>query len=123
MSKDEQELGLEDLAFEETMLEDDRDLASDAALLDEDEAEGEFVASSVDADDLSSGFGATIARREVDVDEDTQGDEGAATNGQVLLTVNEVPGEVGEVSGDEIELDLEDALTSGRTAVEAPDRD
>jgi len=86
MDKDEQELELEDEIFEEVAEEEEKETLSDAALLDEDEAEDEFVQGSVDADDLTTDFDATIPTREIDVDEDTQGDEGAETDGVVLLT-------------------------------------
>jgi len=124
MDKNEQELELEDEIFEETAEEEENDTVFDAALLDEDEAEGEFVEGSVDVDDLATGFDATIPTRVIDVDEDTQGDEGTETNGEVLLTRFEVDGEGDDaVHGDEVELDLEDALATGRTITEAPASD
>jgi hypothetical protein len=96
----------------------------DAALLDEDEDEDEFVQGSVDAEDLATGFNATISTREIDVDEDTQGDEVVQAGGEELLTELEVTGEAnGVVRGDEIQLDLEDTLTSGKTVTEAPEGD
>ena len=58
------------------------------------------------------------------MDEDTQGDEGTQTNGEMLLTRFEVDsGGDDDVHGDEIELDLEDALATGRTVSEAPEGD
>jgi len=48
MDKDEQELELEDEIFEEVAEEEEKETLSDAALLDEDEAEDEFVQGSVD---------------------------------------------------------------------------
>jgi len=124
MDKNEQELELEDEIFEETAEEEENATISDAALLDEDEVEDEFVQGSVDVDDLATGFDATILTRVIDVDEDTQGDEGTETNGEVLLTRFEVDGEGNDaVHGDEVELDLEDALTTGRTVTEAPESD
>ena len=122
MDKDEQGLELEDEIFEEITEEEENETFSDAALLDEDEAEDEFVQGPVDVDDLATGFDATIPTREIDVDEDTQGDEGAETDGEVLLTRFEVADEANDVAhGDEIELDLEDALATGRTVTEAPE--
>ncbi len=124
MDKDEQELELEDEIFEETAEEEENDTVFDAALLDEDEAEDEFVQGSVDVDDLATGFDATIPTRVIDVDEDTQGDEGTETNGEVLLTRFEVDGEGDDaVHGDEVELDLADALATGRSVIEAPESD
>jgi hypothetical protein len=124
MDKNERELELEDEIFEETAEEDENETLSDAALLDEDEAEDEFSQGSVDVDDLATGFDATIPTRVIDVDEDTQGDEGTETNGEVLLTRFEVNGEGDDaVHGDEVELDLEDALATGRTVTEAPKSD
>lgn len=124
MDKNEQELELEDEIFEETTEEEENDTVFDAELLDEDEAEGEFVEGSVDVDDLATGFDATIPARVIDVDEDTQGDEGTETNGEVLLTRFEVDGEGDDaVHSDEVELDLEDALATGRTVTEAPEGD
>ena len=124
MDKNEQELELENEIFEETAEEDENATVSEAALLDEDEAEDEFVQGSVDVDDLATGFDATIPTRVIDVDEDTQGDEGTETNGEVLLTRFEVDGGGDDaVHGDEVELDLEDALATGRTVTEAPESD
>jgi hypothetical protein len=124
MNKDEKELELDDEIFEEITEDDEDKIVSDAALLDEDEAEDEFVQESVDVDDLATDFDATIPTREVDVDEDTQGDEGTETNGEVLLTVFEVADKANDVvHGDEIELDLEDALATGRTVIKAPESD
>ena len=124
MDRDEQGLDLEDeIAKEINELEED-ETSSDAALLDEDEDEDEFVQGSVDAEDLATGFNATIATREIDVDEDTQGDEVAEAGGEELLTEFEVTGESNDVvHGDEIQLDLEDALTSGETITKAPEGD
>ena len=97
---------------------------TDAALLDEDEMDDDFVLASVDRDDLATDFSTAVPAREVDVDEDTQGDEGTVTNGEVLLTQYEVTNTADDaVHGDEVELDLEDALESGKTVVKAPERD
>lgn len=124
MGKDEQELELEDQIFEEITEVEEDEAASDAALLDEDEAEHEFVQESVDTEDLASGFDATISTREIDVDEDTQGDEVVDSAGEELMTQFEVADDVNRVvHGDEIELDLEDALATGRTVTEAPEGD
>jgi hypothetical protein len=118
MDKDEQEL--EDEIFQEISEEEEDVTFLDAALLDEDG----FVQGWVDAEDLATGFNATIPTRETDVDEDTQGDEGPDAGGEALLTEFEVAARVnGTVHGDEIELDLADALTTGRTVTEAPKGD
>ena len=124
MDKDEQGLETEDQVFAAIIEDEETGALEDAALLDEDESEDEFVQGSVDVDDLATGFDATIPTREIDVDEDTQGDEGAQTNGEVLLTRFEVAdGGNDVVHGDEVELDLEDALATGRTTSEAPQGD
>lgn len=124
MDKDELELELESEIFEEITEEEEDETSSDAALLDEDATEDEFVQGSVDAEDLATGFDATIPTREIDVDEDTQGDEVVEAAGEEPLTEFEVTGEAnGVVHGDEVELDLEDALTTGRTVTEAPEDD
>ena len=124
MDKDEQELELEDEIFEEISEEEEDEISLDAALLDEDEAEDEFVQESVGTEDLATGFNATIPTREIDVDEDIQGDEVAEAGGEELLSEFEVAVDAnGVVHGDEIELDLTDALTTGRTATEAPEGD
>ena len=123
MDKDAQGLELEDEIFEEITEEEEDETSLDAVLLDEDEAKDEFVQGSVDAEDLAAGFNATIPTREIDVDEDTQGDEVVGA-GEEPLTEHEVTGEAnGVVHGDEIELDLDDALTTGRTVTEAPEGD
>jgi len=122
MDKDEQGLELEDEIFDEITEEEEDETSSDAALLDADEAEHAFVKESVDAEDLATGFDATIPTREIDVDEDTQGDEVIDAGGEELMTQFEVAGDVNSVvHGDEVELDLEDALTTGRTVTEAPE--
>jgi hypothetical protein len=124
MDRDEQGLELEDEIFNEISEEEEDETSLDAALLDEDEDEDEFVQGSVDAEDLATGFDATIPTREIDVDEDIQGDEVVHASGEELLTEIEVTSEAnGLVRGDEIQLDLEDALTSGKTVTEAPEGD
>ena len=123
MNKDEQQLELENDLFEEVAEQEENETSLDAALLDEDEAEDEFVQGSVDAE-LAVGFNTTIPTREIDVDEDTQGDEPAEVGGEEPLTEFEVTGETnGVVHGDEIQLDLEDTLTTGRTVARAPEGD
>ena len=126
MDKSEQGLGLglEDAIFQEISEEEEDEVYLDAALLDEDENEQEFVQGSVDIEDLAAGFSATIPTREIDVDEDTQGDEVAQVGGEKLLTEFEMTGDAIEaVRGDEIQLDLDDALTMGRTITKAPEGD
>jgi hypothetical protein len=123
MDEDERELAMEDEIFEQIIIEEDDEASADAALLDEDEAENEFVQGSIDADDLAVGFSATIPTREIDVDEDTQGDE-AVGGVEEPLTASEVAGAANHaVHGDEIELDLQDTLTTGRTVAKAPEGD
>jgi hypothetical protein len=118
MDKDEQEL--EDEIFKEISEQEEDVTSLDAALLDEDG----FVQGWIDAEDLATGFNATMPTRETDVDEDTQGDEGPGAGGEALLTEFEVAArDNGTVHGDEIELDLADALTTGRTVTEAPKGD
>jgi hypothetical protein len=124
MDRDEEALELEDEILVEINEEEEDETSLDAALLDQDEDEDEFVQGSVDAEDLATGFNATISTREIDVDEDTQGDEVVQAGGEELLTELEVTGEAnGVVRGDEIQLDLEDTLTSGKTVTEAPEGD
>jgi hypothetical protein len=123
MDKDEQGLELEDEIFKEISEEEVDETSLDAALLDEDEDEDEFVQGSVDAEDLATGFNATIPTKEIDVDEDIQGDEMVQASGEELLTELEVIGVANGVRGDEIQLDLEDALTSGKAVTEAPKGD
>jgi hypothetical protein len=122
VNRDEQELELEDEISEEISEQEEDETSSDSALLDEDEDEDEFVQGSVDADDLEIGFNATVPTREIDVDEDTQGDEVAQEGGEELLTEFEFTREANSVvRGDEIQLDLEDALTLGKSVTEAPE--
>lgn len=124
MDKDEQELGSEDEFREEnTQNDNDEEILSDAALLDEGVTHDEFVQESVETDDLATGNDATIPIEPADVDEDTQGDEGTETNGEILLTRFEVAGASDVIHGDEVELDLQDALETGRTVDEAPESD
>ena len=127
MNRDEQELELEDQISEEVNDVEEDEVTSDAALLDADGDEEEFVQGSVDADDLATGFNETIPTREVDVDEDTQGDESSQPDGEELpelMTELEVDGGSNdEVRGDEVQLDLEDALTIGTSVTKAPEGD
>ena len=122
VDRDERELELEDAYFVEISDEEDAQATAESTLLDEDEDEDEFVQGSVDDEDLATGFSDTIPTREVDVDEDTQGDEVSAMGEDELLTEYEVTGDAPErVRGDEIQLDLDDALATGRTVAPAPD--
>jgi len=123
MDRDGQGLEREDEISMEIGEEEENETSLDAALLDEDEDEDEFVEGSVEADDLTTGFNATIPTREIDVDEDIEGDD-VMEAGVELLTELEVTGKGdGVLRGDEIQLDLEDALTSGETVTEAPEGD
>ena len=122
VDRDERELELEDAYFVEISDEEDAQATAESTLLDEDEDEDEFVQGSVDVEDLATGFSDTIPTREVDVDADTQGDEVSAMGEDELLTEYEVTGDAPErVRGDEIQLDLDDALATGRTVAPAPD--
>jgi hypothetical protein len=124
LDKDEQGLEREDEIFAEITKEEEDETSSDAALMNEDEAEDEFVQGSIDAGDLATGFNATIPTREIDVDEDTQGDEAVGAGDEEPMTELEfTDGASYVVHGDEIELDLEDVLTIGRTVTEAPEGD
>jgi hypothetical protein len=119
MDRDEQ--GLEDEMVAEISDEEENENSLEAAQLDDDE--DEFVQGSVEADDLATGYNATIQTREIDVDEDTEGDD-VIQAGVEVLTELEVTGEGDDVvRGDEVQLDLEDALTSGKTIAEAPEGD
>lgn len=123
MEEDGQGMELEDEIFEEIAEEEKNETILDAALFD-DEAEDEFVQASVDVEDLATGFNATIPTREIDVDENTQGDEVLNAGGEEPLTQFEVTGVANRVvNGDEIELDLDEALATGRTTTEAPEED
>jgi hypothetical protein len=124
VDNNEQGLELEDAIFQEISDEEEDEAYLDAALLDEDEDEEEFVQGSVDVEDLATGYSATISTREIDVDEDTQGDEVVQVGGEKLLTEFEMTGDAIEaVRGDEIQLDLDEALTTGRTVTKAPEGD
>lgn len=124
MNKDERELELEDAIFEEISEEDDEVAISDAALLDEDEDEDEFVQASIDINDLSTGFSASIPTKEIDVDEDTQGDEIEHDgDGNPMTEFERSSDPPPTVHGDEVELDLDEALTTGRTVAKAPEID
>lgn len=115
----ERELELEDEIFEE----DDNDITSDATLLDIDPEE-RFVQESIDPDDIATGFSATIPTREIDVDEDTQGDEELDAGGEEPLAQFEASSTAQRfIHGDEIELDLDEVLATGRTVAEAPKDD
>jgi len=119
VSKDNQ--GQEDDIFTEINEDEEIESSMNSELLDEDE--DEFVQGSVEADDLATGFNETIPTREIDVDEDTEGDD-VTQAGVEVMTELEFSGEANDVvRGDEIQLDLEDALTSGETITEAPEGD
>jgi hypothetical protein len=119
MDRDEQ--GLEDEILAEIGEEEEDETTVDAALLEEDEEDDAFVQRSVEAEDLTSGFNATIPTREVDVDEDIEGDDVMGIDEELLTDLEVNGGGDGAVRGDEIQLDLEDALTSGETVTEAPE--
>ncbi len=113
---------LEDEIFEELAEEEDNEIILEATLLDND-LEGEFAQESVDAEDLATGFSATLPAREIDVDEDTQGDEAPDANGGEPLTQFEVSSQRRIVHGDEIEPDLDEALATGTNVARAPEED
>lgn len=124
MNKDEQDLQREDQIFVEIASEEESETSLDAALLNDDEGNDEFVQDSVDAGDLSTGFNFTIPTREVGIDEDTQGDESEDVGGDGSMTEFEVSDEARKaMHGDEIELDLDEALATGRTVTNAPESD
>ena len=124
MNKDEQELELEDAMFDEISEEEDEAAISDAALLDEDEDEDEFVQASIDVNDLSTGFSVSIPTKEIDVDEDTQGDEVEQDGeGNPMTELERSIDPPPTVHGDEVELELDEALTTGRTVAKAPETD
>ena len=124
MNKDEQDLQREDHIFVEIASEEESETSLDAALLNDDEGNDEFVQGSVDAGDLSTGFNFTIPTREVGIDEDTQGGESEDDGGDGSMTEFEVSDEARKaMHGDEIELDLDEALATGRTVTNAPESD
>jgi hypothetical protein len=124
VNKDEQDLQREDQIFVEIASEEESETSLDAALLNDDEGNDEFVQDSVDAGDLSTGFNFTIPTREVGIDEDTQGDESEDVGGDGSMTEFEVSDEARKaMHGDEIELDLDEALATGRTVTNAPESD
>ncbi len=119
MGRDDQEIEREEDLFEEIAEDEEIESTLDAVLLDD--ADGEFLQWSVDPEDLATGFSVTIPTREIDVDEDTQGDEVIETGGDEPLTQFEVADKAtGFVHGDEIELELDEVLATGRTVAEAP---
>lgn len=121
MNGDEEELEFEDSIFQEISEEEEEAALADATLLDEDEDEDGFVQASVDIDDLSTGFSASLPRREIDVDEDTQGDEIELEGVDAIMTEREIDVDpLPTVHGDEVQLDLDEALTQGRTVTNAP---
>jgi len=122
MPKDEEEL--EDEAFDDVAEQEDEENSTDTEPLDDDESEDEFLQSSVDADDLASGYSTTVPAREVDVDEDTEGDDVTDAGDDKPMTEVEVDDAASDAAGrDEIELDLDVALTTGATTTEAPEGD
>ncbi len=124
MNEDERELEMEDAIFEEMSDEEEDAVITDAALLDEDEDEDEFVQGSISVDEISTGFSTSIPAREIDVDEDTQGDEVEPDVGGSPMT--EFEGSFDPpptLHGDEVELDLDDAFALGRTVAKAPEVD
>ena len=124
MNEDERELELEDAIFDEISDEEEDAVITEAALLDEDEDEDEFVQGSISVDEISTGFSASLPAREIDVDEDTQGDEVEPDIGGSPMTEYERSSEPPPtLHGDEVELDLDDAFTTGRTVAKAPEVD
>lgn len=84
-----------------------------------DEESDDFDEESVDPEDLATGFDTTFARREIDVDEDTEGDDVGDAGGDEPMTMTEIT-KHSRIRGDEVELDLDEALRTGRTVGEAP---
>lgn len=110
----DEELQFEDEIFEEVISEED-----DEALDDEVDAP---YGDDVDPEDLAFGFSATLPGREIDVDEDTEGDDTVEIEDIEPLTAVEIPGHSSSRHrGDEAELPVDLLLASGQTA--APLRD
>jgi hypothetical protein len=121
MDRDDQELEMEDEIFEEIAEDEENDIFLDTVLLEVDESGREPLDNLVDPEDLTSGFDARIATREIDVDEDLQGDEVVPSEDEELMTQFEVPSTTPRVvHGDEIQLDLDEALATGTTVTRAP---
>jgi hypothetical protein len=117
----EEELQREDDLLDEISKEDDYDSYLSAVPVNGNEAEGGFFQGSIDAEDLATGFNLTIPTKETDVDEDTQGDEPSGVGDEPFMTELEVSESAANaVHGDEIELDLENVLTTGRTVAKPP---
>lgn len=64
-----------------------------------------------------------LPAEEVDVDEDTEGDDVSDAGGDEPMTMTEVANPTPRIHGDEVELDLDEALRTGRTVGEAPEEE
>jgi hypothetical protein len=120
MDKVDEELQVEDEIFEEVTSEEDDEIFDDED--DEDlDAPGE---EDVDPEDLVFGFSATARGREIDIDEDTEGDDTIEIEDLSPLTATEVPDNSARYSrGDEVELPVDLLLASGQTEVPARDEE
>ena len=122
VNKGQRDLQREDEIFVQISNDEEDDTSFDAVVPNGVEADG-FVQGSIDAEDLSTGFDLTIATKEIDVDEDPQGDEVADSGGVTPMTEFEVTDAASNaVHGDDLELDLEDVLTTGRTVTNSRER-
>jgi hypothetical protein len=122
MAGDEPELEVE--IFPKIIEEEYEGNTADSALRDQDDSEDEFAQGSVDSEDLLNGYSARIPAREIDVDEDTEGDEVTDAGGEEAMTESEVVGAAsGALRGDEIELELDETLATGATTAKAPEGD
>jgi hypothetical protein len=120
MDKVDEELQAEDEVFEEVAVEED-DAIIDEENDDDLDAPGE---EDVDPEDLDFGFSVTVQGREIDIDEDTEGDDTIEIEDISPLTATEVPDNSERYSrGDEVELPVDLLLASGQTEVPARDED
>lgn len=101
----------EDEIFDELEVEDDGDLLGES---------DEVFQDDVDPADLISGYSVVLPEREVDVDEDTEYDDTDEVGDHEVLTEAEVDGKPASLVGaDEIELGLDDVLSTGATEARA----
>jgi hypothetical protein len=115
MDKATMELREEDEIFSELGRDEEEDM------VDIPEDEGGPEAADVDPLDLSEGFRAGLRVREIDVDEDTEGDDTVEIEDTAPLTATYVPDPPeAYVHGDEVELPLDQMLVTGQTEHAAP---
>jgi hypothetical protein len=119
MSKVDEELQAEDEIFEEVVAEEDDEVFDE----DDDDIDAPDE-EDVDPEDLAFGFSATVSGREIDVDEDTEGDDTIEIEDISPLTATEVPDYSPRVTrGDEEELPVDVLLASGQTEVPLRDEE